>query len=61
MQINQLVITNFGIYYGRNEFVFGNKKGRANIILIGGGERNRENDLPVCHQIGALRSAVFRI
>lgn len=36
MQINRLQINNFGIYYGHNEFSFGNKKGRKNIILIGG-------------------------
>ncbi|WP_243387443.1 DNA sulfur modification protein DndD [Bacillus kexueae] len=35
MQLNKLVIHNFGIYYGRNEFDFQNEDDK-NIILIGG-------------------------
>ncbi|MED3721790.1 DNA sulfur modification protein DndD [Geobacillus stearothermophilus] len=54
MQINQLAITNFGIYYGRNEFVFGNKKGRANIILIGG-----ENGTGKTTFLSAIKLALY--
>ncbi|MGX1981991.1 DNA sulfur modification protein DndD [Thermolongibacillus altinsuensis] len=54
MQINKLVINNFGIYYGRNEFSFGSKKGRSNIILIGG-----ENGSGKTTFLSAIKLAIY--
>ncbi|WP_445612512.1 DNA sulfur modification protein DndD [Geobacillus sp. YF-1] len=54
MQINKLAITNFGIYYGRNEFIFGNKKDRSNIILIGG-----ENGTGKTTFLSAIKLALY--
>ena len=54
MQINKLVINNFGIYYGRNEFIFGNKKGRSNIVLIGG-----ENGSGKTTFLSAVKLAIY--
>ncbi|QAV26938.1 DNA sulfur modification protein DndD [Neobacillus thermocopriae] len=54
MRINKLVINNFGIYYGRNEFLFGNKNDRSNIILIGG-----ENGSGKTTFLSAIKLAIY--
>lgn len=54
MQINKLIINNFGIYYGRNEFVFGNQADQRNIILIGG-----ENGAGKTTFLSAIKLAVY--
>ncbi|EMT46439.1 DNA sulfur modification protein DndD [Anoxybacillus flavithermus] len=54
MRINKLIIKNFGIYYGRNEFVFGNGADQRNIILIGG-----ENGAGKTTFLSAIKLAVY--
>lgn len=54
MRINKLVINNFGIYYGHNEFSFGEKNEGGNIILIGG-----ENGAGKTTFLSAIKLAIY--